>query len=132
MVLKDVKEIVDALSLYAKREGAKAQKEAYAKGLKLMRELLQCDRVAGTLSYLRDFIEIDKDKAFKDYTDNQSDGNSNNSYRFARALTKMREDNLVSICNGDFFNEIYANLLRNLSEQKRKAILSEVQKILRL
>ena len=128
LVLKDVKEIVDALSLYAKREGAKAQKEAYAKGLKLMQELLQCDRVAGTLSYLRDFIEIDKDKAFKDYTDNQSDGNSNNSYRFARALTKMREDNLVSICNGDFFNEIYANLLRNLSEQKRKAILSEVQK----
>lgn len=128
LVLKDVKEIVDALSLYAKREGAKAQKEAYAKGLKLMQELLQCDRVAGTLSYIRDFIEIDKDKAFKDYTDNQSDGNSNNSYRFARALTKMREDNLVSICNGDFFNEIYANLLRNLSEQKRKAILSEVQK----
>ena len=66
LVLKDVKEIVDALSLYAKREGAKAQKEAYAKGLKLMQELLQCDRVAGTLSYLRDFIEIDKDKAFKD------------------------------------------------------------------
>ena len=81
LVLKDVKEIVDALSMYAKREGAKAQKEAYSKGLKLMQELLQCDRVAGTLSYLRDFIEIDKDKAFKDYTDNQSDGNSNNSYR---------------------------------------------------
>lgn len=128
LVLKDVKEITDALSVYAKREGAKAQKEAYAKGLKIMQELLQCDRVAGTLSYLRDFIEIDRDKAFKDYTDNQSDGNSKNSYRFARALTKMREDNLYSISNGDFFNEIFSNLKRNLSEERRNAILSEVQK----
>lgn len=130
LVLKDVKEITDALSVYAKREGAKAQKEAYAKGLKIMQELLQCDRVAGTLSYLRDFIEIDRDKAFKDYTDNQSDGNSKNSYRFARALTKMREDNLYSISNsnGDFFNEIFSNLKRNLSEERCNAILSEVQK----
>lgn len=126
LVLKDVKEITDALSLYAKREGAKAQKEAREKGYKIMNELLQCDRIAGTLSYLRDFIEIDKDKAFKDYTDNKSDGN--NSFRFARALTRMREDNLASICNGDFFHELLDVLKRNLSEKKREAILSEVQK----
>lgn len=124
-------ELLKSLSMFCSRTGFEAQNRVKAQAIEDIRSLLQCERLAGTISDFREFIEIDKDKAKADYCTNQTQSSANGSYRFARALSKMREENIYSICNGVFFEQMFKNLTDSWTSKEQavvEAITDETKK----
>ena len=104
---------------YARESGEQALRIAHANALSKFRQLASCDVVAGTFGRFRSFIEINEDLARENYLENFSGGRSSNAFRFAKALTKMREDNLESMRNGVFFDVMLADILRYWEIEKK-------------
>ena len=87
-----------------------------------MKDIIQCDNQAGILADLRSFIEIDEKEAREDYLTNFTSGVNKNSFRFAAALTKMRDDKLDDIAAGKAFNSIVDNILYAWDENAQKSV----------
>ncbi len=106
-------DIRNRLGKYAKEEGEQALKIIKSNAINKFKQLAACDVVAGTFGSFRRFLEINEDMARENYLENFSGGRSSNAYRFAKALTKMREDNLESMRGGVFFDLMLSDILRS-------------------
>ncbi|MGN0902867.1 MAG: virulence factor SrfC family protein [Succinivibrio sp.] len=124
-VLKEIElkaeAILEKLRVYAGHFASVSTDKIRREAVTMVSKLKQLEDVAGTLTDIRDFTEIDCDKAISDYLNNRSEV-SDNAYRFAKALGQMREDNLDSICHGVFFNELFANLKRCWDEKEQENV----------
>lgn len=120
--------LLDKISTFATIESIKMVKQKKENCKKLIKELMQCERLAGTIADLRHYLELDEDKAVDDYIkNNPEDGISDNAYRFANALSRMYRDNLESIKTGDYFDELFEKLNYYWDPKKQNSIVGEEQ-----
>ncbi|MGN1281825.1 MAG: virulence factor SrfC family protein [Succinivibrio sp.] len=115
-------DLIKKLGMLCNRTGLDALNKLKAQAVDDIRSLVQCEKMAGTLSDFRQFIEIDKDKAREDYLANQADSKANGSYRFAKTLSQMREENISSICSGAFFEHMFANLKNSWTQKEQASV----------
>ncbi len=120
-IVDAAKALRNRIGIYAQEDGDAASRRAKERALSELGHLSQCDKVGGTISFIRRFLEIDEDKARADYLENYSGGSVSNSYRFAHALSIMREENLSSMSSGVFFEVMFENILRGWDKKDRNS-----------
>lgn len=121
-IQKEYQSIEQELSKFASLDSSKKRDKLKQIAIANVKDIVQCDNQAGILADLRSFIEIDEKEAREDYLTNFTSGVNKNSFRFAAALTKMRDDKLDDIAAGKAFNSIVDNILYAWDENAQKSV----------
>lgn len=113
IISDQVAEIENVLGMFCQKEGASAAAAAQSKAHQAAIELMQCEKVGDTMSYIRRYQEIDQREAEDDYLSNSTSGSAHSAFRFAQELTKMHQRKLNDIKEGACFERMAAVLCRS-------------------
>lgn len=116
----------------AKEDVDKIKNERINKAIENINNLKQCENLASTFTTIREFIDLDLDKAIDIYTTKGVDGAEDNAARYASDIKEMWQQNLDNIFKeqGSGFNELLANIMSALTPNKIENInkLSPIEK----